>query len=166
MVLAKMSLSLLARPAIAVARPFLSWARRLRAEKHAGDGVVFSVDFLNAAFDQTLNRIESIRESDTWGQQVLQLVGAAYVRPEYLDKPTIRAWLQEPTVHGDIKALACAKFIPAASDLTSVRMRLAERYSFYTSELNQLATGPIDGIPRSRENPKIFRIYDTEVVCH
>jgi tetratricopeptide (TPR) repeat protein len=101
---------------------------------------------LDAPLEETLNRLHDIESHDSWWRELLQRAGTAYVRPDFLAKPSIQEWLGEAAVRDDLKALARATLLPGSTNEAEISARLAERYAHYTGEATQLATGPIDAI--------------------
>ncbi len=142
----KIALSVLVRPVIVLTRPLITWAQRLRKERKAADGKIIESDMLDETLEQTLSRLENISANDVWYSKILQALGTAYVRPDYLAKPSIRSWLQEPLVRKNLKKLARAQLVQSPVDQSETRKSLAKRYSFYTFEAEQLATGPIESV--------------------
>jgi tetratricopeptide (TPR) repeat protein len=121
--------------------------KQLRAERKAsGDSSNVNTALLDSGLDETLNRLQDVEVHSSWLNEVLQRLETAYVRPEYLAKPSVRDWLSETAVREDLKALARANLLPGSVDPAPIKDRLAERYSHHTGEVVQLAAGPIDTI--------------------
>jgi tetratricopeptide (TPR) repeat protein len=121
--------------------------KQLRAERKAGgDSPNVNTALLDSGLEETLNRLQDIEVHSSWLHEVLQRIETAYVRPEYLAKPSVRDWLSQTAVREDLKALARANLLPGSVDRAPIKHRLAERYSHHTGEVVQLAAGPIDTI--------------------
>src|SRR6185312_2079500 len=139
------SVSTLARPLEAISKVFVPFAKQLHAERQAGRNFArVNTTLLDASFEETLDRLQHVATCDSWWRELLQRAQTAYVRPEYLEKPSIRAWLNEVSVRDDLKALARACLIPAETDGVAVKARLSERYAAHTGEAGVLAGGTID----------------------
>ena len=141
------SLSTLAKPLISIGTALVPVVKQLRAERRAGaDFANVKTALLDAPLEETLNRLQDIEAHDTWWRELLQRAESAYVRPDYLAKPSIREWLNEAVVRSDLKTLARASLLPGTVDQAAIRARLAERYAHYTGEAGPLARGPIEAI--------------------
>jgi hypothetical protein len=140
------SLSGLASQLVAIGSALRPLVKRLRDERHAADSASIQTELLESILDQTLSRLQNISAHDAWWRSLLQRAATQYVRPEYLEKPAIHEWLSEDGVRDDLKLLARIQLLPGSSDEVSIKARLADRYSVYTGETAQLATGPIDAI--------------------
>jgi hypothetical protein len=141
------SLSTLGKPLISIGRALAPLVKQLRAERQAGtDSANVKTALLDAPLEETLNRLQDIESHDTWWRELLQRAESAYVRPDYLAKPSIRDWLTEAAVRDDLKTLARAALLPGSVDQAAITARLAERYAHYTGEAAPLATGPIEAI--------------------
>jgi hypothetical protein len=141
------TLSTLAKPLIAIGRALAPLVNQLRAERQAGaDSANVKTALLDAPFEETLNRLQNIEAHDSWWAELPLRAESAYVRPDYLAKPSIREWLSEVTVRNDLKTLARAAFLPGSVDQTTVMARLGKQYAHYTGEVAQLATGSIEAI--------------------
>jgi hypothetical protein len=141
-------LSALVKPLIISAGKALApFVKQLRAERKAGtDSPNVNTALLDSGLEETLNRLQNVEVHSSWLHEVSQRIETAYVRPEYLAKPSVRDWLSETAVRDDLKALARANLLPGSVDQAPIKARLAERYSHHTGEAVQLATGPIDTI--------------------
>jgi hypothetical protein len=85
------SLSTLAKPLEAIGKAFVPLVKQLHAERQAGgDSATVKTTLLDAPLDETLNRLQDIAAHDSWWGELLQRAQTAYVRPEYLEKPSIR----------------------------------------------------------------------------
>jgi hypothetical protein len=103
------SLSTLGKPLISIGRALAPLVKQLRAERQAGtDSANVKTALLDAPLEETLNRLQDIESHDTWWRELLQRAESAYVRPDYLAKPSIRDWLTEAAVRDDLKTLARA----------------------------------------------------------
>jgi len=116
---ASSSLSTLAKPLISVgqflAKALMPHIRQLHAERRAGrEFTPIQTDFLDTLFEETLNRLARIEANDAWWCELLQRTETAYVRPDYLAKPSIREWLSEAAVRGDFRSVARSKLIPTS----------------------------------------------------
>lgn len=141
------TLSTLAKPLITIGRALAPLVKQLRAERQAGaEPANVKTALLDAPFEETLNRLQDIESHDSWWAELLQRAEAAYVRPDYLAKPSIREWLSEIAVQDDLKTLARAALLPGSVDQVTITTRLAERYAHHTGEAAPLATGPIEAI--------------------
>ena len=142
-------LTTLAKPLIWVGKALAPFVKQLHAERQAGaDSANINTALLDAQLEETLSRLQDIEAHESWLRELLQQAEGRYVRPEYLAKPSIRAWLSELGVRDDLKTLARARLLSRSVDQAPVKARLAERYSDHTGEAAQLATGPIDGVVR------------------
>jgi hypothetical protein len=107
------SLSTLGKPLISIGRALAPLVKQLRAERPAGaDSAHVKAALLDAPLEETLNRLHDIESHDTWWGELLQRAETAYVRPDYLAKPSIRDWLSESAVRDDLKTLALAALLP------------------------------------------------------
>jgi hypothetical protein len=145
------SLSILAKPLItlgsSLAKAMVPHLRQLHAERQAGrESTVIHTDFIDSSLEATLSRLQQIEANDPWWHELYQRAAIAYVRPDYLAKPSVREWLTEDAVRHDLKALARGKLLPGSPDEALIRERLASRYAFHTLEAPQLATGPVDAV--------------------
>jgi hypothetical protein len=141
------SLSTLAKPLISIGRALTPLVKQLRAERQAGtDSANLKTSLLDAPLEETLNRLEDVESHDSWWRELLQRVESAYVRPDYLAKPSIRDWLSEAAVRDNRKTLARLTLLPGSADQNAITARLAERYAHHTGEAAPLATGPIEAI--------------------
>ena len=141
------TISLLADTLVPIAQALAPFVQQLRAERRAGeDSARVNPALLDGLFEETLNRLQDIKSHDSWWRELLQRAQSAYVRPEYIAKPSIREWLTEAAVRDDLKALARAELLPESEDSAAIRARLAERYAVRTGEATQLASGPIGAI--------------------
>ena len=137
-------MSLFAENILRIGESLSPYIQRLRAERRAsGDSGRVNASLLDGLLEETLNRLQDIEAHDSWWRELLQRAQSAYVRPEYLAKPSIREWLIEAAVREDLKALARAELLPGSADSAVIRTRLAERYSVHTGEATRLASGPI-----------------------
>jgi len=101
------SLSTLANPLISIGRALAPLVKQLRAERQAGtDSTNVKTSLLDAPLEETLNRLQDIESHDSWWRELLQRVESAYVRPDYLAKPSIRDWLSEAAVRDAISHAA------------------------------------------------------------
>ena len=116
---------------------------RLRAEQRAGKHPVVR-SLLESNLDETLNRIKGGNIDDTWWRSALHKVGHKYITPEFLQKPTLREWLNNKDVECDLKTLAKSILLSEIDDVEQVRARLTQSYSELTGESSQLADHPID----------------------
>ncbi len=116
---------------------------RLRAEQRAGKHPVVR-SLLESNLDETLNRIKGGNIDDTWWRSALHKVGHKYITPEFLQKPTLREWLNKKDVECDLKTLAKSILLSEIDDVEQVRARLTQSYSELTGESSQLADHPID----------------------
>lgn len=147
MLMETISISTLAKPLISIGTALAPVVRQLRAERQAGaDSPNVNTALLDTRLEETLNRLQDIEAHDSWWGELLQRAEAAYVRPEYLAKPSIRDWLSEAEVRDKLKTLARATLLSGLGDDAAIRGRLSERYSHHTGEAQPLATGPIDAI--------------------
>ena len=141
------TLSTLAKPLISIGRTLAPLVKQLRAERQAGaDSANVKTALLDAPFEETLNRLQNIESHDSWWAELLQRAEAAYVRPDYLAKPSVREWLSEIAVQDDLKTLARAALLPGSVDHATITTRLAEQYAHHTGEAAPLARGPIEAI--------------------
>jgi hypothetical protein len=137
----------LVKPLISIGTALAPLVKQLRAERQAGGGSAnVKTALLDAPLEETLNRLQDIESNDTWWRELLQKAASAYVRPDYLAKPSIREWLSEAVVRDDLRTLARATLLPGSGDQAGITARLAERYNHYTGEASPLATGPIQAI--------------------
>jgi hypothetical protein len=138
------TISLLADTLVPITQALAPFIQQLRAERRAGgDSARVNPALLDGLFEETLNHLQDIESHDGWWRQLLQRAQAAYVRPEYLAKPSIREWLSEAAVRSDLKAVARGELLPGSADLAATTARLAERYAVYTGEATRLASGLI-----------------------
>ena len=141
------TLSTLAKPLISIGRTLAPLVKQLRAERQAGtDSANVKTALLDAPFEETLNRLQNIESHDSWWAELLQRAEAAYVRPDYLAKPSVREWLSEIAVRDDLKTLARTALLPGSVDHAAITARLAEQYAHHTGEAAPLARGPIEAI--------------------
>src|SRR5262249_48457751 len=111
------SVSTLAKPLISIGSTLAPLVKRLRAERQAGAGsATVKTALLDAPLEETLNRLHDIESHDSWWRELLQRAGTAYVRPDFLAKPSIQAWLGEAAVRDDLKALARATLLPGSTN--------------------------------------------------
>ena len=138
------TISLLSDTLIPLAQALAPFVQRLRAERRAGgDSARVNPALLDGLFEETLNRLQDIGSHDNWWRELLRRAQVAYVRPEYLAKPSIREWLTEAAVRDDLKALAGGELLPGSADSAAITARLAEQYSVRTGEATRFASGPI-----------------------
>jgi hypothetical protein len=124
------TLSLLSDTLIPIGQALAPFVKMLRAERQAGaDSARVNTALLDGLFEETLNRLQDIESHDSWWREVLQRAQSAYVRPEYLAKPSIREWLTEAAVRDDLKALARAELLPGSAESAAITGRLAGRFS-------------------------------------
>ena len=121
----------------------LNIGQRLRAERKAGKYPVVS-SLLESNLNETLNRIKGGNIDDTWWRSALHKVGHKYITPEFLQKPTLREWLNKKDVERDLKTLAKSILLSEIDDVEQVRARLTKSYSELTGESSQLTDNPID----------------------
>jgi hypothetical protein len=141
------SLSTLGKPLVSIGRALAPLVKQLRAVRQAGaDSAHVKVALLDAALETTLNRLHDIESHVTWWGELLQRAETAYVRPDYLAKPTIRDWLSEAAVRDDLKTLALAALLPRSGNQAAIIARVADRYAHHTGEAAPLAAGPIQAI--------------------
>src|SRR5271154_2197479 len=140
------TVSLLADTLIPIAQALAPFIGQLREERRAGNSARVNTALLDGLLEETLNRLQDIESHDSLWREVLKRAESAYVRPEYLAKPSIREWLTEAAVRDDLKALARAELLPGSEDSAGITARLAERYAVYTGEATRLASGPIGAI--------------------
>jgi hypothetical protein len=115
------SLSTLAKPLIAIGsslgKAVIPHLRQLHAERQAGrESTAVHTNFIDASLEATLSRLQQIEGNDSWWRELLQSAEIAYVRPDYLAKPSVREWLSEVAVRDDLKALARGKLLPGSPD--------------------------------------------------
>jgi len=158
------SLSTLAKPLTAIGRVLMPHLKRLHAERAAGAAggaatVALRLDLLDAELDKTLvdaeldktlGRLENIDGHEEWWRGLLQAIQTAYIRPEFLSKPSVREWLAEAGVRWDFKAVARALLLSGSiaedEDVAAARERLAARYADRTGEASEFAAAPIDAV--------------------
>src|SRR6516225_5583407 len=106
-------LSALVKPLIiTVGKALAPFMKQLRAERKAGgDSPNVNTALLDSGLEETLNRLQDIEVHSSWLHEVLQRIETAYVRPEYLAKPSVRDWLSQTAVREDLKALARANLL-------------------------------------------------------
>src|SRR5882672_3612580 len=84
------SLSTLVKPLISIGTALAPLVKQLRAERQAGgDSANVKTALLDAPLEETLNRLQDIESNDAWWRELLQQAASAYVRPDYLAKPSI-----------------------------------------------------------------------------
>jgi hypothetical protein len=141
------SLSTLSKPLISIGRALAPLIKQLRAERQAGtDFAHVKTALIDALLEETLNRLQDIEWHDTWWRELLQRAASAYVRPDYLAKPSIREWLSEAAVRSDLKTLARAALLSESVDQAGTTARLVERYAHHTGEAAPFAAGPIEAV--------------------
>jgi tetratricopeptide (TPR) repeat protein len=139
------TISLLFDTLVPVGQALAPFVEQLRAERRAGgDSARVNTSLLHGLFEETLNRLQDIESHDSWWRELLQRAQSAYVRPEYLAKPSIREWLSEAVVRDGLKVLADTELLPGSANSAATKARLAERYAVHTGEASRLASGPIE----------------------
>ena len=139
--------STLSKPLVAIGKALAPVVKQLHAERQAGaDSAMVKTALLDAPLEDTLTRLQNITAHGSWWRDLLQRAESAYVRPDYLEKPSIREWLSEPGVREDLKTLARARLVPGEDDEDAITARLSGRYAAHTGEASALAAGPIDAI--------------------
>ncbi|MBE0531053.1 MAG: hypothetical protein IH626_09505 [Rhodospirillales bacterium] len=125
--------SALLKPVVGYLLPF---ARKMRAERRAGQHP-FSAkpdyDSLDRLFDAALARLGAIDANAEFWKKLLAKIGAAYVRPEFFERPSIQAWLGDEKVKKDLKILARTRLIGGEAE-SYVLERTREKYSEATGE--------------------------------
>ena len=143
------TISLLAKTLVPFAHALAPFIQQLRAERRAGgDSARLNTALLDGLLEETLSRLQDIEVHDSWWRELLQQAQCAYVRPDYLAKPSVREWLTEAAVRDDLKALARAELLAGSEDSPAITARLAERYAAHTGEALRLASGPIQAVVR------------------
>ena len=128
---------------ISFVKDSLRIASRLRDERKAGKNPVVP-DLLESNLDETLDRIKGGNIDDSWWRTTLDKVNHKFITPEFLQKPTLREWLNQKDVQRDLKTLAKGILLSEIDDVEQVRARLTQSYSVLTGESSQLADNPID----------------------
>ena len=141
----ELSLSALA----SVLRPFATsvfgHARRLSAERQAGQvPLTHSSSLMDELLKETLDRIRGGSIDSGWWQSLLDRFGQQYIAPDFLRKPALREWLAEEPAANDLKTIATWRIMASAQDEAAPRDRLAQSYSNRTGEAHYLAARPID----------------------
>ena len=141
----ELSLSALAT----VLRPFATsvfgHARRLSAERQAGQvPLTHPSSLMNELLNETLDRIRGGSIDSGWWQSLLDRFDQQYIAPDFLRKPALREWLAEEPVANDLKTIATWRILATAQDEAAPRDRLAQSYSNRTGEAHYLAVRPID----------------------
>ena len=141
----ELSLSALA----SVLRPFAAsvfgHARRLSAERQAGQvPLTPSSSLMDEVLNETLDRIRGGSIDSGWWRNLLDRFSQQYIAPDFLGKPALREWLAEEPTANDLKTIATWRIMASADDEAASRDRLARSYSNRTGEAHYLATQPID----------------------
>lgn len=140
-----LTISVLAKALAPIAKAALPLARRLHAERKAGQSP-FSVsadrDPLNQRFDNALLRLGAIKENLEWWKSLLIEIKADYTRPQLFEVIAVREWLTELPVQADLKALALGRLI-GQTDNQEILARLRQTYSDATGETVRSANAAI-----------------------
>ena len=139
------SLSSLSATLQPLAKDVFKFVSRLHAERHAGRiPITPPPSLMDDLLTGTLNRICREDANSGWWRNLLDYFGHQYITPDFLKEPALQEWLEEEEVRNDLKQLATGLIMDTGLDDVVIRERLAESYSNHTSEVQQLANGPID----------------------
>lgn len=142
-----LSLAALVRPLLSIATAILPRAKRLLAEKSAGENP-FAQPLGTSPFeqdlDQTLARLGAMNEEPnrTWWQELLPRFEQAIILPDLFLVAAVKEWVSREDIRTDLKGLVRAH-IQGTEASPEVHSRLAQAYMDATGEAAHLAEGPI-----------------------
>ena len=140
------ALSVSASVLLPVARAIWPHARRLYAERQAGQShsKVLS-DQMNKVLGKTYAHLKGASGADKLWKGILEWVQHEYVAPDFLNKPSLIEWLSVPEVETDLKMLAQNSIMSGVVDWKCEEFeRLSAAYSDKTLESSHFARGPIE----------------------
>jgi hypothetical protein len=101
-------------------------------------------DLLDQSLDETLGRLVKGFQDPSWWQRLLDAVEQPFVAPDFLQIPTLQAWLSYSSVQEDLKAEARQQILRTETKDTNRQIRLRSAYAEITGEREELANGPIN----------------------
>lgn len=131
---------------------------RLRCERRAmAPSAQRKADVLDEIYDATLDRLGNNRNGTTWWRRIVLMAQGDYVLPygragsdhtgpHLLRIESVRQWISDYYVRGDLKALATEEIFGDVIDTSGIRARLAQSYAHYTLEDPILAKVRIDTV--------------------
>jgi uncharacterized protein YjiS (DUF1127 family) len=107
---------------------------------------------LDSIYETMLDRLGNCKSESSWWRRIILTAEGDYILPyrkfdpHFLRIPSVRDWLSDCYVRGDLKVLATDRLLANGIDTGPVRERLACAYSRYTSNEPMLAAASIDTV--------------------